>query len=69
VIRSLSRGSRTILCSIRAPFHRVVRYMDDILLLGSGHLIYSGPVNSMGTYFDNIGTACFDLQLLDSASL
>jgi hypothetical protein len=44
VLRNLSAGSRTLVCSVQTPppLH-VFDLFDDLLLLGRGLLVYSGP--------------------------
>jgi hypothetical protein len=45
-----------VLCSVEKPSQRVLSYASEVLLLGGGLLVYSGPVDTMVTYFANIGT-------------
>jgi hypothetical protein len=44
-----------VLCSVEKPSQRVLSYASEVLLLGGGLLVYSGPVDTMVTYFANIG--------------
>lgn len=55
MLRCLANGGRTVLCAIERPFQRIVQYMNDLMLLGGGLLVYSGPTETVGTYFANIG--------------
>jgi hypothetical protein len=55
MLRNLSRGGRTVICSVEKPCQRVLGYMTDLMLLGGGLLVYSGPTDAMVTYFANIG--------------
>jgi ABC-type multidrug transport system ATPase subunit len=55
-LKNLALGGRTVLCSVEKPSQRVLSYASEVLLLGGGLLVYSGPVDTMVTYFANIGT-------------
>jgi hypothetical protein len=57
VLKNLALGGRTVLCSVEKPSQRVLSYASEVLLLGGGLLVYSGHVDTMVTYFANIGTA------------
>lgn len=57
VLKTLAEGNRTIICNIHKPVLRVVQYFNDIMLLGSGLLLYSGSTESAAEYFGNIGYA------------
>lgn len=55
VLQSLARGGRTVVCSVPRPWQRLMSIATDVMLLGSGLLIYSGKANAVGEYFENIG--------------
>ena len=55
-LKYIAAGDRTLVCSIQTPppLH-VFDFFDDLLLLGRGLLIYSGPSSEAVAHFDNIG--------------
>jgi ABC-type Na+ transport system ATPase subunit NatA len=55
-LKYIASGDRTLVCSIQTPppLH-VFDFFDDLLLLGRGLLIYSGPSAEAVAHFDNIG--------------
>eukprot|EP01034_Spumella_vulgaris_P022154 gene22154-28261_t len=55
VIRSLANGGRTVLCSMERPTLRIMNMFNEVMMLGSGLLVYSGAMDAASAYFDNIG--------------
>ncbi len=55
VISSLAQGNRTIICSLEKPIGSVVEVFQEVMIIGSGLLLYAGPTATVGEYFDNIG--------------
>jgi hypothetical protein len=58
VLQCLSQGGRTILLTLDRPTQHTMHYMNDIMLLGSGLCVYSGPVCEVASHFGNIGEYC-----------
>ena len=49
---------RTVVFTIHQPRSNIVALFDQLVLLASGRAVYSGPLSSCQTYFDNIGYPC-----------
>jgi ABC-type multidrug transport system ATPase subunit len=54
-ILALSRGGRTIVCTLSNPAWSVLDAFDTTLLLGGGLQLYFGPRREAVAYFENIG--------------
>ena len=54
-IVALSRGGRTVVCSLSNPAWSVFGAFDTTLLLGGGLQLYFGPRRDAVAYFENIG--------------
>lgn len=54
-IETLSVGGRTIISVLNKPCKRVVDHFSDLLLIGSGKMIYFGPTAKATNHFNNIG--------------
>lgn len=54
-IVALSRGGRTVVCTLSNPAWSVFDAFDTTLLLGGGLQLYFGPRREAVTYFENIG--------------
>ncbi|CAG8460707.1 452_t:CDS:10 [Dentiscutata erythropus] len=49
---------RTVICTIHQPRSNIFALFDQLLLLGNGHMIYSGEANKCQSYFESIGHKC-----------
>ncbi|CAG8671805.1 12165_t:CDS:10, partial [Racocetra persica] len=49
---------RTVVCTIHQPRSNIFALFDQLLLLGNGHMIYSGDANKCQSYFESIGHKC-----------
>lgn len=54
-IETLASGGRTIISILNKPCKRVLDHFSDLLLIGSGKMIYFGPTSKAGSHFTNIG--------------
>ena len=54
-IETLALGGRTIISLLDKPCKRVVDHFSDLLLIGSGKMIYFGPTTKAANHFTNIG--------------
>ena len=61
---SLTRGGRTLICTLSSPTTTVFEAFDLTLLIGSGQQLYFGSRESVMSYFQNIG---FELKRGQSA--
>ena len=50
--------NRTVVFTIHQPRSNIVALFDQLILLGKGRTVYSGPFESCQPYFDNIGYTC-----------
>lgn len=50
--------NRTVVFTIHQPRSNIVALFDQLILLGKGKTVYSGPFSSCQAYFDEIGYAC-----------
>lgn len=50
--------NRTVIFSIHQPRSNIVALFDKLLLLAEGRVVYSGPFNRCGDYFDQVGHPC-----------
>ncbi|KAF0392430.1 ABC transporter [Gigaspora margarita] len=49
---------RTVICTIHQPRSNIFALFDQLLLLGNGHMIYSGEASRCQSYFESIGHKC-----------
>ena len=49
---------RTVVFTIHQPRSNIVALFDQLILLGKGQTVYSGPFESCQAYFDDIGYSC-----------
>jgi ABC-type multidrug transport system ATPase subunit len=50
--------NRTIVFTIHQPRSNIVAMFDQLVLLASGSVVYSGPLSKCQGYFDSIGHPC-----------
>ncbi|KAM5445242.1 FAD-dependent urate hydroxylase [Microsporum audouinii] len=50
--------NRTVIFTIHQPRSNIVALFDQLILLGKGKTVFSGPYSSCQSYFDNIGYSC-----------
>ncbi|MCJ1390622.1 hypothetical protein MMC18_003483 [Xylographa bjoerkii] len=50
--------NRTVIFTIHQPRSNIVALFDQLMLLASGRVVYSGPFSSCQQYFDSIGYSC-----------
>ena len=46
------KRNKTIVCTIHQPSSQAYSYCDRLLLLADGYMVYQGPANQVGDYFD-----------------
>ena len=54
-LRSLTRGGRTLVCTLSTPTNALLECFDSTLLMGSGLQLYFGSTVEAVAYFENIG--------------
>lgn len=52
---ALTRGGRTLICTLSSPTTSLFHRFDSALLMGSGLQLYFGPTSEAVSYFENIG--------------
>ena len=52
------REGHTIVCTIHQPSSDMFAQFDDLILLASGRLVYSGPANAALAHFAALGHQC-----------
>ncbi|GMH35135.1 hypothetical protein BSKO_03003 [Bryopsis sp. KO-2023] len=57
-MKNLANEGRTVICSIHQPRSSVFSLFDDLVLLASGKVVYSGPTNKVLSYFEGHGHHC-----------
>jgi hypothetical protein len=55
IYASSIQGGRSVVCSLSVPCSRVLQTFSEIVVLGSGSMIYFGQTSRSSTYFENIG--------------
>ncbi|MCJ1380399.1 hypothetical protein MMC17_003502 [Xylographa soralifera] len=50
--------NRTVIFTIHQPRSNIVALFDQLMLLATGRVVYSGPFSSCQQYFDSIGYSC-----------
>ena len=54
-LRLLSRDGSTTLCTIHQPSSEVFNLFDNVVVLKSGRIVYSGPIDDIQSYFSKFG--------------
>ncbi|ORX58024.1 hypothetical protein DM01DRAFT_351938 [Hesseltinella vesiculosa] len=54
-LKRLARHGRSIIVTIHQPRSNIFKMFDTLLLLAHGQPVYFGPVNSVSSYFKDIG--------------
>lgn len=58
LVRLVKTYNRTVVFTIHQPRSNIVALFDQLILLASGRLVYSGPFALCQEYFDSIGYQC-----------
>lgn len=54
-LKNMANSGKTVICTIHQPSSEIFQYVDRIILLKDGHLIYQGKSELALKYFDVIG--------------
>lgn len=54
-LRDLAEAGHTVVCSIHQPSSNIFQLCDDIALLASGKLVFSGPADEAPAHFADLG--------------
>jgi energy-coupling factor transporter ATP-binding protein EcfA2 len=54
-LRALARDGRTIITTIHQPSSRLFQQLDRLMLMSSGHVMYSGLGSEVGAWFELLG--------------
>ena len=57
-LKALTQSGHTVIASIHQPRSRIFDLFDDLLLLSSGSLLYSGPAQAALAHFEALGHTC-----------
>eukprot|EP00270_Netrium_digitus_P009741 TRINITY_DN2981_c0_g1_i1.p1 TRINITY_DN2981_c0_g1~~TRINITY_DN2981_c0_g1_i1.p1 ORF type:complete len:753 (-),score=269.12 TRINITY_DN2981_c0_g1_i1:256-2514(-) len=58
-LRSLAQEGHTVICTIHQPRGSIYNMFDDLMLIGNGRLVYSGPAGEAAAeYFSTLGYTC-----------
>ncbi|KAK1869412.1 hypothetical protein I4F81_011889 [Pyropia yezoensis] len=76
LLRALADEGRTIITTLHQPSSQMLALFDNIMLLSSGRVVYSGPAEGALPHFASLGLPCpphynpcdFFLQLLTDAA-
>lgn len=55
IIKMLSKGGRTIICTIHQPSSEIMARFDKVICLCEGNVVYDGPPEAIPQYFSEIG--------------
>lgn len=58
LLESLSRGGRTIICTIHQPSARVFEKFDGLYVLAEGQSIYRGATPGLVPFLSSMGLEC-----------
>ncbi|KRT84531.1 ABC transporter ATP-binding protein [Oryctes borbonicus] len=58
LLKSLSHGGRTIICSVHTPSARLFAQFDQAYVLADGMCVYQGYGPNLVEYLENIGLIC-----------
>lgn len=58
LVKELANHGRMVILSIHQPSAKSFHLLDNIILLGKGKLLYSGPPTEVKGYFNDLGFRC-----------
>lgn len=58
LLKKLSEGGRTIICSIHTPSARIFSMFDHVYIMSLGQCTYQGYGPDLVPYLSNIGITC-----------